>query len=235
MAMTDEQKKAASERMKAMHAAKAAQKQEPEVEKTVTIPEDKLNFIMEELARLKAEKPAQSTVTSRGVVGSQEKYSTNKSLYKDPRDRLIHEKEFSRFAVDENYNLYWDVNITRYQTAQGLWFTEPRFEIEVRKKKMSDDGELEGEYALPNGKLVMHEDWDAAIDIANSIGMEIDNDMGKDFIDEMRYQSMLMWFREVFFPPKTINTANTGKRDVVLGGRVVTFYENPAQLKDYQG
>ena len=251
--MSPEQKKAASDRMKAMHAAKKAAKlsQEqpvpepttapelPPPEKKVEISEDKLNFILEELSRLKSQQVPQqplqqATMGARGMVGSTEKYATNKSLYSDPRDRLFNEQEFQRFAIKDNYELTWDILVSRYQTAQGLWFTEPRFEMELRRLDLDEDGQVKRKYLIQ--KYVKHEDFDAAIDIARALGMEIDDTMSKDFIDEMRYQDIKMWLRELFFPPKTIQQSNGGKTEAVIGGTVVTVYENPKDLnRELQG
>jgi len=251
--MSPEQKKAASERMKARHAAKKAAKlsQEqpvsepttapelPQEEKKVEISEDKLNFILEELNRLKAQQQPpqplqQATIGARGTVGSTEKYSTNKNLYADPRERLFNEQEFQRFAIKDNYELTWDILVSRYQTAQGLWFTEPRFEMELRRLDLDEDGNVKRKYLIQ--KYVKHEDFDAAIDIARALGMEIDDTMSKDFIDEMRYQDIKMWLRELFYPPKTITTTNSGKTEAVIGGTVVTVYENPKDLnRELQG
>ncbi len=243
MPMTPEQRKAASERMKAMHAAKKAAKvleeptevPQPEQPKKIEIDEDKLNYILSELDRLKSEKPApapqatqQPFIGQRGVVGSTEKYSTNKSLYGDPRERLYNEHEFKRFAIRDNYELTWEILVSRYQTAQGLWFTEPRFEMELRRLDLDEEGHVKRKYLVQ--KYVKHEDFDAAIDIAKALGMEIDDSMSKEFIDEMRYQDMKMWLKELFYPPKTIQSSNSGKTEAVIGGTVVTVYENPADL-----
>jgi hypothetical protein len=208
----------------------------------VTLTQEQFDAIMAKLAEvdvLKAQNlqglaaPA-ATLTPRGVVGTQDKYPINKSLYSDPRERLYDEAKLSRFNLRENYSIYWKVEITRYQTAQGLWMQEPRFEMELRRKDLDENGKSMGEYVVQ--KFVGHEDYDAAVDIATSIGVDIDPAFGKDFIDEMRYQQIRMWLEELFFPPKTIQQVNGNKSERVVGGRVVTFYENPKDLnRDLQG
>lgn len=248
MPMTEAQKKAASERMKAMHAAKKAAKEQsnqqvtepttaPELptEKKVEISEDKLNYILEELNRLKSERQnqpqqplQQAQMGTHGMVGTTEKYSTNKSNYADPRDRLFNEQEFQRFAIKDNYELTWDILVSRYQTAQGLWFTEPRFEMELRRLDLDEEGNIKRKYLVQ--KYIKHEDFDAAVDIARALGMEIDDTMSKPFIDEMRYQDIKMWLRELFYPPKTIQSSNSGRTEAVIGGTVVTVFENPTDL-----
>lgn len=231
---TDAERKAFGEKMRAARAAKTSNTEETvkSDKKTVEIPEDKLNYILEELNRLKQQQPAQplqqATVTNAGVQGTTEKYSTNKNLYSDPRERLFNEPEFQRFAIKDNYSMYWDILITRYQTAQGLWFQEPRFELELRRKDLDEEGNVKREYVIQ--KLVAHEDFDAAIDIAKAVGVEIDDSMSKEFIDEMRYQTFKMWLKELFFPPKTIQQVNNGRTEAVIGGTVVTVYENPSDL-----
>jgi hypothetical protein len=236
---TDEERKAFGEKMKA---ARATKTNTPQTKTTPTqkieIPEDKLQVLMERIAALEAEKatrptaPTQEpTISQSGhVQGIKEKYTINKAAYQhvDPRERLFKEPKLARFAPEENYTMYWRVENTRYQNAQLLWIAEPRFELEVRRKVLDDDGSVKGEYQV--GKLVCHEDWDAAVDIANSLGLEIDPQMGPAFIDEMRYQTFRMFVEELFFQPKTIQQVNGGKKEMVVAGTVVTFYENPKDL-----
>lgn len=236
---TDEEKKAFGEKMKQARANKTKTPLETNTQKpSVEIPEDTLKELMDRLAKLEAEKasrPAeptqQATINSMGQVqGVREKYTINKAAYAhiDPRERLFDDPKLSRFAPRENYNLYWRVDTSRYQNAQGIWMAEPRFELELRRKALDDDGNVIGEYHV--NKLVSHEDWDAAVDIANALGLDIDPNMGKDFIDEMRYQNFRMWLEEQFFQPKPIQRVNGGMKETVVGGKVVTFYENPKDL-----
>lgn len=234
---TDEERKAFGDKMKAARATKTKTPLETKAP-TIEIPEDTLKVLMDRLSALEAEKatrptaPTQEpTISQSGhVQGIKEKYTINKAAYAhvDPRARLFKEPKLSRFAPEENYTMYWRVDNTRYQNAQGLWMAEPRFELEVRRKVLDDDGSVKGEYEM--GKLVSHEDWDAAVDIANSLGLEIDPQMGPAFIDEMRYQTFRMFVEELFYAPKPIQQVNGGKKEMVVAGTVVTFYENPKDL-----
>lgn len=231
---TEEERKAFGEKMKAGRAAKANSPTEQTTSepKTVEISEDKLNYILEELGRLKANNQnqplQQATLGAKGVVGTTEKYSTSKNLYEDPRERLLNEPDFQRFAIRDNYEITWEILVSRYQTAQGLWFTEPRFELELRRLDLDEEGRTKRKFLIQ--KYVKHEDFDAAIDIAKALGIEIDDSMSKEFIDEMRYQDIKMWLRDVFFPPKTITASNSGQTQAVINGTVVTVYENPKDL-----
>jgi hypothetical protein len=235
---TDEERKAFGEKMKAARATKTNTPPLKTKAPVVEIPEDTLKVLMERLSALEAEKatrptaPTQEpTISQSGhVQGIKEKYAINNAAYAhvDPRERLFKEPKLSRFAPEENYTMYWRVENTRYQNAQLLWIAEPRFELEVRRKVLDDDGSVKGEYQV--GKLVCHEDWDAAVDIANSLGLEIDPQMGPAFIDEMRYQTFRMFVEELFFQPKPIQQVNGGKKEMVVAGTVVTFYENPKDL-----
>jgi hypothetical protein len=205
----------------------------------VTLTKEQFDALMNRINKLENEKVTQPVaqgpvVTASGVVGTKEKYPVNKSLYEDPRERLYDEKRLSRFNLRENYTLYWHIDISRYQTAQGLWFQEPRFELELRRKDLDEDGNSKGEFVIQ--KFVGHEDYDAAVDIAQALGIEVDPDFSKQFIDEMRYHQMRLWLEELFFPPKEIKSQNTGKHERVVGGKVVTFYENPKELnRDISG
>lgn len=229
---TEEQKKAFGEKMKKAREEKAAapEKQEPQV----TIPESQLNELLERMAKLEAQKdyqPQKATISPTGqVIGIQEKFPINKGLYLhlDPRERLMSEPQLKRFALDENYSLYWDVFVSTYTTSSGVKMSEPRFELQIRQKEFDDDGNETGEYQI--AKHVSHEDYDAAVELALSLGMDVDPQMGVDFLDEMRYQNWKMFIMEIFYPPKTIKVTNSGKKEMVVDGRVVTFYENPKDL-----
>lgn len=235
---TDEERKAFGAKMKASRATKTKTPLETKAP-TVEIPEDTLKVLMDRIAALESEKATrpveplgQPTINNMGQVqGVREKYTINKAAYQhvDPRERLFGEPKLSRFAPKENYSMYWKVLVTRYQNAQGIWMAEPRFELEVRKKVLDDDGTATGkEYQI--GTMVSHEDWDAAVDIANSLGLDIDPSMGPAFIDEMRYQNFRMFVEELFFKPKAIQQINGGKTETVIGGTVVTVYDNPKDL-----
>jgi hypothetical protein len=233
---TDEQKKAFGEKMK-----KARLEKTPKQEAQVTIPESQLNELLERMAKLEAQKqeqisyaqnePQRASISSTGqVIGIQEKYPINKALYLhlDPRDRLFKEPQLKRFALRDNYSLYWDIFVSTYTTSSGVKMSEPRFELQIRQKEFDEDGNETGEYHI--GKHVSHEDYDAAVELALSLGMDVDPKMGVEFLDEMRYQSWKMFISELFYPPKTIKLTNTGKKEMVVDGRVVTFYENPKDL-----
>jgi hypothetical protein len=80
------------------------------------------------------------------------------------------------------------------------------------------------------GQFVSHEDYDAAVDIAMALGIEVDPEFKKEFIDEMRYQQMKLWLTEKLLPKKTVKSQNSGVKQEVVGGMAVTFYENPKDL-----
>lgn len=234
---TEEEKKAFGEKMKALREKKAQQAPEQPTEQnpTVEIPADKLDELMKRLERLEAEKQQSAvqspTISKSGhIVGIQEKFPTNKAMYLhlDPRERLFNEPEFQRFAPRDNFSLYWDIKTTTYENKQGIHYSEPRFELEIRRKQLNDDGSVAGEYVL--GKHISHEDPDAAIELAQALNIDVDPQLGTDFLDEMRYQVWKMFVKELFYPPKQIQQVNGGKKEMVVGGRVVTFYENPRDL-----
>lgn len=245
---TEEEKKAFGAKMKALREEKAKQtveqiKETGEAPKpTVEIPAEQLSELMARLDKLEAEKkqsyqPTQAQISPTGqIMGIQERYPISKALYVhlNPIQRLLNEPAWKRFALEDNYHLLWDVFTTTYTTSTGVKMSEPRFELEIRQKQMDEDGNVIGEYQI--GKHVRHEDYDAAVELALSLGMEVDPNMGVEFLDEMRYQDWKMFINEIFFPPKAISQSNNGKKEIVVGGKVVTFYENPKQLnKDISG
>lgn len=206
--------------------------------KQVSMTQDQFDQLMNRLNKLEQEKATaptppseQATISAGGqIIGVKEKFPINKALYAhvNPIERLFSEPRLTRFAPRENYSMYFSVQTTRYQNAQGVHMAEPRFELELRRKLLDDDGSQKGEYVV--GKFVTHEDYDAAIDIAQSLGLDIDPNFGREFIDEMRYQQFRTWVEEQFFQPKPIQQVNGGKKELVVGGKVVTFYENPKDL-----
>ncbi len=244
---TPEQRKAFAEKMAAKRAvakaAKEIKEKQPKAEAPTTpvITEDQLKALMDRLAELEKTKAAQAPyqapyqaptaqITPTGqIVGITEKFPVNKALYAhvNPIERLLKEPKLSRFAVAENYTFKFDIQTSRYQTKMGTWLSEPRFELEVRKKVLDDDGNKVGEYSIQ--KFVQHEDYDAAVDIAMALGIDVDPAMGKEFIDEMRYQGFRMFVEELFFPARP-SQKNSAKSERVINGTVVTFYEDPKDL-----
>lgn len=162
-------------------------------------------------------------VTSKGLVGTVEKYHMDPKYYPDPSDRLSKEGKLQRFAFRENYELEFQVTSTQYQTIDGINMKEPKFNLALNKVVFDEDtGEpTGGRYVI--ARAVFHEDPDAALVIARENGVEVDESNEKLFLDEMRYLRMRDWLVGIFYPPKS--TSKSNRKEMVINGRVVDYFE----------
>jgi hypothetical protein len=250
MPMSPEAKKAASDRMKAMHAAKAAEKAQVEpllpeeptedegvrpevtgVQPTQVIPDgyaELLKTVAELQARLDAQPQAlqqQAQINHAGaLVGTFEKYITDPDYYPDPRERLSHEPRLAKFAFPLNYELGWEISVSAYETKQGVHTEEPRFSLELNYiiRDEENDEPTNGRYTLR--KAVFHEDPAAAMAVAREQGIPIDKTNQKAFLDEMRYLRMKDWLIEAFYPARP-DVKKQAKKQMVFGNRVVEYFE----------
>lgn len=252
MSMSPEQRKAASERMKAMHAKKKAEQppvqaepqelltEEEGVRPETTTPQeaqilpDDYQNLLQTVAELKARLDAQPLptqaqqqpqMTAQGaLVGTFEKYITDPDHYPDPRERLANEPRLARYAFPINYELGWDISISAYQTQQGVHTEEPKFSLELNYIVRDEDTDepTAGRYTLR--KAVFHEDPAAAMVVARENGLPVDKNNQKAFLDEMRYIRMKNWLLEAFYPPKN-DVAKQAKKEMVFGNKVVEYFE----------
>lgn len=175
-------------------------------------------------------------VQAPGVTSTKQvvtKYSFDPKMYPDPRQRLAKEDKLKRFAFDENYELNWEVQKVDYE-EDGLKVRAPRFLLELVGKVIDEEtNEIakkydpitrqwkEQRYVLK--KLMMFEDPDSFIAVANDMGIEVPEFLEKPFLDEMRYMVMRDWLLENFLPPK--KTAQPTQKDTVINNRLVTVTE----------
>lgn len=239
-AWTEEERKAFGEKMKAARAKKETPQtntqkeqiaEEPQITNTVQNADiGELQRQIEELkAAMKFMAPVapvapQIQVGANGIVGTVNKYVIDPLNYPDPRERLYEEKLLTRFAFKENYELTWSVTNTSYTTIDNIRTREPKFTIELLKVQIDEQtGErMNGRYLISTA--IFHEDPDAAVAIAKEKGLHIDENNQKEFLDEMRYMRIRDWLLDCFLDPKPVQ-AKQNKRDVMLGNKVVPFFE----------
>ena len=237
MAMSEEQRKAASERMKAMHAAKKEKLSEvtkndpvtPQPDQETTVSQEDFKQLLEHVKQLEAKLAAQPKeereapqVNQRGtMVGTFEKYTVNPQNYPDPTERLANEPRLASMAFPINYELKWNVSTTSYETKDGISTKEPRFTISLLKKVLDDEGNVTNKrYLLKN--LVFHEDPQAAITVANEHGLDVASMGEREFLNEMRYLRAQDWLFDIFWPKSVTSKA---RREEVVDNTLVEVFE----------
>lgn len=189
-------------------------------------PEEDLRSLVEELQnRLNNLSQQQGPqLTSRGIVGTIDRYLMDPANYPDPRPRLQEEPRLKRFAFGDNYELTWEVVPTRYQTIDGVWQQEPKFTLELIGVAYDPDtGERTNRrYTITRG--IFFEDPEAAIVVARDNGLEVDETNQKQFLDEMRYLRFRNWLMEAFFPPIS-SAPKKDKKEMVIGNKLVETWE----------
>lgn len=230
MPMSEEQKKAHSERMKAMWAKKRVEQpnfKEGEVKETVSI--EDYNDLVRQMQELKGLFSQQNQGTQAPqvnhtgrLIGRVDKFIIDPANYPDPCERLAREPRLQRFAFPINYELDFKVTSTQYQNLEGVNMREPKFTLELHKIVMDEEtGEpTNGRYVVC--RAIFHEDPEAAIVIARDNGIEVDQSNEKVFLDEMRYIRMRDWLLEAFYPKAAQPTRQ--RKEVVVGNKLVEFF-----------
>lgn len=252
--MTEEQKQAARERLAAARAKKAelhkqAEQNQPKVAEAPAVVDHgsddptiaDLTRQVEELKELvalqqKADPNAtlvaalQSLASGSGtqvangrLVGTTEKYSLDKERYSDPRGRLMSEPKLRRIAFDENYELEFDIGVTQYETKDGLNYKEPKFTLKLNQIILDEMGEPTNR-RMGKAQMVFFEDPATAIEVANRLGLPVDETNEREFLDEMRYMRMKEWLFECFWPPRS-NSERANAGEMVINGQVVQTWE----------
>lgn len=248
---TEEQKRAAAERLAAARAKKAELRAQKEQKEATPTPVDhdakdpdvaQLAAMVAELKAKLEEKERQNPTqdlaaalqalaggnsgvqVDRGrVTGTVERFSTDLSRYPDPRERLRQEPRLKRISFDTYYELGFNVAVTRYETKDGIHYKEPKFTLQLIQKVLDDNGE-ETNQRIGKAQMVFFEDPETALVVAEQNGLPIDHENQEAFLNEMRYMRMRDWLMECFWPPKA-NNDKGNLRDMVVDGRVVQVWE----------
>jgi hypothetical protein len=253
MPMTEEQKQAARERMKAYHAAKKAEKEQATrlaTEEKVVEPEVKTEtqvYSQEDIDELKRQiaevsnalklvqqsqplpQPTQnqSNIINGRIVGITDKYTVDPAAYPDPTERLSKEPRLQPHAFEINYELEYVFGTSQYETIDKIWMKEPKLELSLSRKILNEMGEdTNGRYLISTA--VFFEDPQTAIIVARNNGYDVNEYNTVEFLNEMRYIQMRDWLIEQFYPPHTFEK-RSNKQDMVVDGKVVQFFEITSQ------
>lgn len=246
--MTPEERKAIGARLKAGREAKKAQiKKQNQVNPTptgvnpdptralpqddkVTLTQEQFQEMMNRISDLESQKPQPQAAApyigeSGQAIGVKEKASVNPDDYRNPVEALYNFFEdtpkYRRLGVRDNYEIRWSVNPTRYQTAFGTWFVEPRFELTLLRRRFDEDGN-ETPSKVIVGRSSFFEDLPANLLEAELAGLSVD-DVGKpEFADKMRMYRYTTWLIEKIQPKRPGATSTKKKKLEVIGG---TAYE----------
>lgn len=163
-------------------------------------------------------------VTSQGVRGTVIKFALDPKHYPSPVDRLFSERMLTIQGFSRDwYDVEWEVGRVNYPTKDGINVTEPKFQVRLVKIIPDEEG-MPSKKRFILHKMTFFEDPDAAIQVAQAYGIEVAEDLQKDFLDEMRYLRVRDWVRESFYPAKPIQK-RANQTEQVIGNRLVKVFE----------
>lgn len=251
MPLSEEQRKAASERMKAMHAKKKAEKLQqgyvPKVEEDTPravgiadAPEVAAEPGTDEILRQLKELQESNALLKAALLNNQ---STPESAYAriGSQGGLVGEVE--KYLIDPaNYpdptkrlseeprlqpmafKLNYELEYevsTSNYENKGIAYKEPKFTVKLNRVVLDDQGMPTSKRYLARG-IVFHEDPQAAIVIARENGVEVDKSNEKAFLDEMRYLRVKDWLFDIFWAKPVQESEKI--REEVVGGRLVQVF-----------
>lgn len=161
------------------------------------------------------------------VMGIIERFPINPSFYKNPVEELYETPELKRFNLRYNWVIEWAVTPTKYQTAMGTWYIEPRFELTLKKKQFDEDNNELIKYDDRNqpyhprivwGRASFFEDPPANLLEAELAGLTMDDVDSPDFQEKMRMYRYKFWLIEKV-SPKAPKFTTSNRREEVIGGK----------------
>ena len=163
-----------------------------------------------------------------------ERVSINPNAYNDPTEFLYNIPELKRFNLRENFVIKYNFSTIKYQTAQGAWYIEPNFEVQLMRKQFDPvTGEElikkkpDGTTYKPRiilGKAIFFEDAPANIEEAQLAGLSVDDIDKDDFAEKMRFWRMKEYIISRV-NPRPVITKTSRMREEVIGGKVYQIDE----------
>lgn len=159
-------------------------------------------------------------------VGIIERFPVSKDFYKNPVEELYDIPKFRRFGMRDNFVIDWTVNQARYETKQGQWYIEPRFELTLKRKQLDDEGneivrhDKMGKAFHPRivlGRASFFIDPPADMVEAELAGLD-DSGLADDELRErMQFWRYSMWIEERLIPKLPEKTTQGLKEEVING------------------
>lgn len=163
------------------------------------------------------------------LIGTFEKYLVDPANYPSPVERLSDESRLAAFAFHHNYHLTFNIAVSEYETKEGINTKEPRFTLELFRKRYDDMGEpimvinpdtqKSNQSAFVVGAMIFHEDPQAALIVAREKGLEVDRTDEPKFLNEMRYLRCRDWLIDLFYPRTTPSAPK--RQEMVVDGKMV--------------
>lgn len=163
------------------------------------------------------------------LTGTLDRYSVKKSDYEDFTVRLSEEPALKRFGFKENFELTWKWEVVRYQTIDKFWMQEPKITIDLNRRIYDEETGALTTGRYKEFRIVIHEDPDAALQIARMNGVSVPEDPAHEaqFLNEMRYLQVRDWLIECFMPKRPTNQNN--RREMVVNGKLVEYFETNSE------
>ena len=239
--MTDEQKENARNNLAKARAARQ-QKKEAQTEmkeavnpSVIQLTPESLKELLAEVASLAKEggatpqenldqKSRMSGISVEGgrTTGEIVKHPLDPKAYVDPTPRLYDVPELQRFAPRQNFTFSWEVDGVHYENKAGIHYAEPKFTVKLYRNRLDEDGKLQEGEQIRLGRLVLHEDENAARIAARKLGFEFDS--VEELMEEMRFERVKQWAVEIL---KTVHGIDIdikkprrNEREMVVDGKV---------------
>lgn len=158
-----------------------------------------------------------------------ERFPLQASFYPNPVKDLLGLAELKRYAMEDNFILEYKVNKVKYQTQQGTWYVEPRFDLVLKKRQFNEDGkevtkvDAKGDTVFPRiviSRAMFFEDPPANIEEAELAGItleEAEEMDAKEFANRLRFWRYKMWLTEKISPVRREFTTNQVNEEVIGG------------------
>jgi hypothetical protein len=195
----------------------------------VSLSNEQFEMLLNRFAGMANEKKADT-------VGVIERFPVTPANYTNPVEELMDLPKFRRFGLKENYVIDWAVTSTRYETRQGQWYIEPRFELTLKRKQYDENGDEVVRYNKLNqpfhpriiiGRASFFIDPPADMIEAQLAGLEDSGLSDKEMQERMAFWRYSLWIEERLSPKMPTNSS--GMREEVINGKAyqIEEYSNP--------